>query len=139
MKGILARQDGGTGARAALAPPAGTGDRSGSPSTPARRQRHDLGVTQPAACIAWPLRQQIVRHAIDSDAKQVEVGVHRGLQVVDASAAPTSTCQTWTLATAKASVGARVVKVGSQGNVIAATNTALTDRWRRLPTKGSTR
>ncbi|MGZ4409072.1 MAG: hypothetical protein ACXVY6_09830 [Gaiellaceae bacterium] len=37
--------------------------------------------------------------AADTDTEQVEVGVHRGLQVVDASAAPTSTCASWSLAT----------------------------------------
>src|SRR4051794_40311758 len=49
-------------------------------------ERHDLRVAPPPARVARPLRQQVVSRAVDTDAEQVEVGVHRGLQVVDASA-----------------------------------------------------
>src|SRR5205823_11793000 len=62
-------------------------------------QRDDLGVAQPPASISGPLGQQVVSGAVDTDQEQVEVGVHRGFQVVDASAAPTSTCAPWSLAT----------------------------------------
>ena len=44
-------------------------------------QRDDLGVAELPSPVARRLRQQVVRGAVDSDAEQVEVGVHRGLQV----------------------------------------------------------
>jgi hypothetical protein len=47
-------------------------------------QRHDLGIAQPPPRASRPLRQEVVSRAIDTDTEQVEVGVHRGLQVVDA-------------------------------------------------------
>jgi hypothetical protein len=43
--------------------------------------RDDLRIGQLATGIPRTLREQIVRCAIDSDAEQVEVGVHRGLLV----------------------------------------------------------
>jgi hypothetical protein len=63
---------------------------------------HDLRVAQPAPSVTGPPRQEIIRPAINADTEKVEVGVHRGLRVVDALAAPTSTSLTWTLATTKA-------------------------------------
>jgi hypothetical protein len=44
-------------------------------------QRHHLGVRQLAAGVAPGLGQKIVGRAVDTDTEQVEVGVHRGLQV----------------------------------------------------------
>ncbi len=44
-------------------------------------ERDHLGVTQPAARVRFALRQQVVSRAVDTDQKQVEVGVHRGLRV----------------------------------------------------------
>jgi uncharacterized protein with ACT and thioredoxin-like domain len=44
-------------------------------------ERHHLRVRQLAAGIAPWLGQEIVGRAVDTDTEQVEVGVHRGLQV----------------------------------------------------------
>ena len=54
-------------------------------------ERHDLRVAQLAAGVPRPLRQQVVRRAIDANTEQVEVGAHRGLQVDVAFTTPTST------------------------------------------------
>jgi hypothetical protein len=62
----------------------------------------DLGVAQLPPRIAWPLRQQVVSSAVHTDTEQVEVGVHRGLQVDVAFATPTSTCPSWSLAATNA-------------------------------------
>ena len=68
----------------------------------ATRQVYLAGITANPTGEWAPLGQQVVSRAVDTDTEQVEVGVHRGLQVVDASAAPTSTCLPWSLATTKA-------------------------------------
>jgi hypothetical protein len=44
-------------------------------------ERDDLRVCDPAAGVSWPLRQEIVRRAVNGSEEQVEVGVHRGLPV----------------------------------------------------------
>ncbi len=44
-------------------------------------ERDHLGIGQLAAGVARGLGQEIVGRAVDTDAQQVEVGVHRGLQV----------------------------------------------------------
>ena len=63
----------------------------GSQEAPIRRdahqhlgdaQSHDLGVAQLATRVGRPFGQKVVGRAVDTD-KQVEVGVHCGLQVDD--------------------------------------------------------
>jgi hypothetical protein len=44
-------------------------------------ERDDLRVCDPATGVPWLLRQEIVRRAENGGEEQVEVGVHRGLQV----------------------------------------------------------
>ena len=41
-------------------------------------QGDDLRISDPAARVRRPLRQEIVRHAVNNCEQQVEVGVHRG-------------------------------------------------------------
>jgi hypothetical protein len=65
-----------TGASSSLAP--------GSPSAPAPH-RTSRSPRLSACDGRWGYgREQVVSRAIDTDAEQVEVGVHRGLQVIDA-------------------------------------------------------
>ena len=61
-----------------------------SQEAPIRRYPHqhlgdaegdDLCIAQRAPGVAWPLGQEVVGRAVDTDQQQVEVGVHRGLLV----------------------------------------------------------
>jgi hypothetical protein len=65
-------------------------------------KRHNLRIRELAPRVTRPLRQKVVSRAVHTDAEQVEVGDHRWLQSDADKTPPTSTCTSWSLATAKA-------------------------------------
>src|SRR5437660_10794830 len=65
-------------------------------------ERDNLRVAQPPSSIAISLGQQVVSRAVHTDTQQVEVGAHRWLLSDGDKTPPTSTCTSWSLATAKA-------------------------------------